>query len=100
MAQDKTEWVMSWGKYKGKKVKEMLKDKNYCQWLKHQEWLFDRAGWLDLLLNPIIYCKTCGDCQMGLRLLGKKQFYSVRCPACGYGQPEAEPVSEDECDRL
>ena len=73
------ERLVSFGKYKGKAVRELLGDVPYAQWLKHQGWL---KGWLRELLDEEAYCGLCNDSMSGM-YAGEGTY--IKCPGCGYG---------------
>lgn len=81
MESPKADWVMRWGKYKGKKVREMLNDRNYCQWLKHQDWIA-KQNWLWEILQDTTYCWMCNDDYRGM-YTGEGDY--CKCIECGFG---------------
>jgi hypothetical protein len=74
------DWIVKFGKFKGKPVRELLKDESYCMWLKKQHWV---SSWLQKFLDETIYCDTCQDNPNGM-YAGEGDY--MECMDCGNGR--------------
>ena len=79
MNSDKMNWTIGFGKYKGKTVKELLKDDSYCLWLRQQPWV---KPWLLSILHKQIFCYMCQDNPEGM-YAGDDCY--IQCIECGRG---------------
>jgi hypothetical protein len=61
-------------------MKELLDDRNYCEWLLSQEWMYDtRMNQVKRMIQTRWYCKMCMDESIHNTLEGDM---IVICPSC------------------
>ena len=51
MKQELHQDLITFGKYKNKNLKDMIKDRNYCRWLLYQEWFQNYEYIYNFVLN-------------------------------------------------
>jgi uncharacterized protein (DUF3820 family) len=54
--------IVRFGKYKGKKFSDLLRDESYCRWLIKGEWLNQETK---SFLEEFYPCENDGECQGG-----------------------------------